>query len=85
MSKESCLWLNHVIKQTSFPFSSNMNFASHLVDYISVHIRFDMERYLLDIHHAEAFKYSAKKCLNTHIPFNFIDDSTLANQGAGKQ
>ena len=24
--------------------------ASHLVDYISVHIRFDLERYLLNIH-----------------------------------
>ena len=25
--------------------------ASHLVDYISVHLRFDLERYLLDIWH----------------------------------
>ena len=29
-------------------------------------------------------KYRAKKCLRNHIPFNFWDDSTLANQGAGK-
>ena len=25
MSKESCLWLNHIIKQISFSVSSNMN------------------------------------------------------------
>ena len=29
-------------------------------------------------------KYGAKKCLKNHIPFNFWDDSTLANQGTGK-
>ena len=31
-------------------------------------------------------KYSAKKCPKNHIPFDFLDDSTLANhdQGAGK-
>ena len=29
-------------------------------------------------------KYGAKKCLENHIPFDFSDDSTLANQGAGK-
>ena len=29
-------------------------------------------------------KYGAKKCLQNHIPFDFWDDSTLANQGAGK-
>ena len=29
-------------------------------------------------------KYGAKKCLKNHIPFDFWDDSTLANQGAGK-
>ena len=25
-----------------------------------------------------------KKCLKNHIPIDFWDDSTLANQGAGK-
>ena len=29
-------------------------------------------------------KYGAKKCLKNHIPFDFWDDSTLANQRAGK-
>ena len=29
-------------------------------------------------------KYGAKKCLKNHIPFNFWDDSTLANQVARK-
>ena len=29
-------------------------------------------------------KNGAKKCLKNHIPFDFWDDSTLANQGAGK-
>ena len=29
-------------------------------------------------------KYGVKKCLKNHIPFDFWDDSTLANQGAGK-
>ena len=29
-------------------------------------------------------RYGAKKCLQNHIPFDFWDDSTLANQGAGK-
>ena len=29
-------------------------------------------------------KYGAKKCLKNHIPFDYWDDSTLANQGAGK-
>ena len=29
-------------------------------------------------------KNGAKKCLKNHIPFDFLDDSTLANQGAGK-
>ena len=29
-------------------------------------------------------KSGAKRCLKNHIPFNFRDDSTLANQGAGK-
>ena len=26
--------------------------ASHLVDYVSVHVRFDLERYLLNMHDA---------------------------------
>ena len=30
------------------------------------------------------YKYGAKKCLKNHIPFEFWDDSTSANQGAGK-
>ena len=30
-------------------------------------------------------KYGAKKCLKNHIPFDFWDNSTLANQGAEKQ
>ena len=30
-------------------------------------------------------KYGAKKCLKNHIPFDFWDDWTLANQGAGKK
>ena len=39
--------------------------------------------------HAYCFYYTVeqiwhKKCLKSHIPFNFLDDSTLANQGAGK-
>ena len=34
-----------LIKQISFSVSSN----SHLVDYISAHIHFDLERYLLNI------------------------------------
>ena len=52
-----CLLLDDKIKQISFSVSSNMNLnslllgASHLVDYISVHIRFDLERYLLSIVH----------------------------------
>ena len=29
-------------------------------------------------------KYGAKKCLKNHIPFDFWDDLTLANQGARK-
>ena len=29
-------------------------------------------------------KYGAKKCLKNHIPFDFWNDSTSANQGAGK-
>ena len=29
-------------------------------------------------------KYGAKKCLKNHIPFDFWDDSTSANQEAGK-
>ena len=29
-------------------------------------------------------KYGAKKCLKSRIPFDFWDDSTSANQGAGK-
>ena len=29
-------------------------------------------------------KYSTKKCLKNHIPFHFWDDSTSANQEAGK-
>ena len=29
-------------------------------------------------------KNGAKKCLENHIPFDFWDDSILANQGAGK-
>ena len=29
-------------------------------------------------------KYGAKKCMKNHIPFDFWDDSTLANQKAGK-
>ena len=37
-----CLLLDHLIKQLSFLASSNN---------ISVHIRFDLERYLLIIHH----------------------------------
>ena len=31
--------------------------ASHLVDYISVHIRFDLERYLLNIKYCNGFRY----------------------------
>ena len=57
MSKESCLWLNHLIKQISFSFLSNIDYelnslldASHLVDYISVHIRFNLKRYFLNIY-----------------------------------
>ena len=33
---------------------------------------------------ATSNKFGAKKCLKDHIPFDFRDDSTLANQGAGK-
>ena len=29
-------------------------------------------------------KYGTKKCLKNYFPFDFWDDSTLANQGAGK-
>ena len=29
-------------------------------------------------------KNGAKECLKNHIPFDFSDDSTLANQAAGK-
>ena len=53
--RKCCLWLNHIIKQISFSVSSNVHElnsllgSSHLVDYISVHIRFDLERYLLII------------------------------------
>ena len=46
--------------------------ASHLVDYISVHIRFDLERYLLIINIIEIVssknvKVNQKRCLGTSI------------------
>ena len=34
--------------------------ASHLVDYISVHIRFDLERYLLNIYQFLMFENSIR-------------------------
>ena len=54
MSKESCLWLNHIIKQNVFlgfieyELNSLLG-ASHLVDCVSVHVQFDLKRYLLNI------------------------------------
>ena len=50
--QRSCPWLNH--KENichgliDYELNSLLN-TLHLIDYISVHIRFDLERYLLNM------------------------------------
>ena len=47
--------------------------ASHLVDYISVHIRFDLERYLLNITYFVIFQRNSNNfSLNRVKPLQYI-------------
>ena len=47
---ESCNETNIFLGLIEYKLNSLLG-ASHLIDYISVHIRFDLERYLLNIRH----------------------------------
>ena len=55
--------------------------ASHLVDYISVHIRFDLERYLPSIISCPMaitvlyFRHTVSICLSSHVKFLFQESA----------
>ena len=76
------LLLDHLIKQISFSVSLNilnslnsLLGASHLVCYISVHIRFDLERYLLNIF------YPLDELIHVSCPFDDRMDEILYGLG----
>ena len=47
---ESCNKTNIFLVLIEYELNSLVG-ASHLIDYVSVHIRFDLKRYLLNIRH----------------------------------